>query len=305
MKTKRKVIVYVDGSYREGTGGWCFMFLCNNKFTNSIVGYGNCEANSSSQVEIISCIKALEKIKLQGIEQMEIRTDCINIVDVMNQKQYENWEKKNWTNLTGRLVLNNITEWHKLISLINESGYNIVFKKSDRKDGFGKFVDKYARIGLYTKNVDKNSFFLKEIHSSNFVEVSKQYIEAKIEPITLKQKSKKKRIWYKDQETIELPIEDILLVEDIHLRTRTLNLHGMLKGVNRKNKVFLPIAVRKLDSDKYALVAGLSRYCAAKIIGINTIPAVITELSHSQFIDEYGIQEIEEDDDSERNVIII
>ena len=60
---KKRYMIYSDGSYRDGKGGWSYVHTSNwvdnrEKYT---IGFGCSHAQSSDQSEIIACIKGLSK----------------------------------------------------------------------------------------------------------------------------------------------------------------------------------------------------------------------------------------------------
>lgn len=85
-------------------------------------------------------------------------------------------------------------------------------------------------------------------------------------------------------------IDDIVLIEKIHLKCREINLQGQLNRYSKKEVIEKPIAVRRIsDKPQYALVVGLSRYIVAKVLGMKTIPVYMTELDYAGFVNKYDI----------------
>lgn len=96
--------------------------------------------------------------------------------------------------------------------------------------------------------------------------------------------------WYTPEEIKEINVDDIVLTEDVHLNTQNFIFKINLKEISRTRTITTPIAVRPLEDGKYALVTGAARYYAAKILDIQTIPAIITDLEHDEFIKERFMQ---------------
>ena len=45
----------------------------------------------------------------------------------------------------------------------------------------------------------------------------------------------------------------------------------------------------EINGDKYILIAVMSRLCTAKLLGFDTIPAVVQEILHTEFLLKYVI----------------
>lgn len=92
--------------------------------------------------------------------------------------------------------------------------------------------------------------------------------------------------WYGPEEIVTVNTNDIVLTEDIHLNTHNFIFNLNLKEVKNSGQISVPVAVRPIEKGKYSLVSGVTRYFAAKILDIEKIPAVITDMSHDEFIRE-------------------
>jgi hypothetical protein len=91
--------------------------------------------------------------------------------------------------------------------------------------------------------------------------------------------------WDIDEPVINVSVRDIVLVEEIHLKTKNFVFHHNLDEYKRNYINFSPVIVRPIENNKYALVAGASRYFSAKIMDIQEIPAVIKDMDHDKFIE--------------------
>jgi hypothetical protein len=96
--------------------------------------------------------------------------------------------------------------------------------------------------------------------------------------------------WYTPEEIKEINVSDITLTEDIHLNVQNFVFKINLKELSKTRNISVPIAVRAIDQGKYALVTGAARYYAAKILDIQKIPAVITDMGHDEFVKERFLQ---------------
>lgn len=97
--------------------------------------------------------------------------------------------------------------------------------------------------------------------------------------------------WYIDEPTINIRVKDIVLTEEIHLKTKNFVFHYNLDDYKMNYFNFAPVVVRPIENNKYALVAGAARYFSAKIMDIEEIPAVIKDMTHDKFIENYTKQQ--------------
>lgn len=90
-----------------------------------------------------------------------------------------------------------------------------------------------------------------------------------------------KKAWFKNFEEnqfIEIDVNSVELVEKDHL-TGTIP-YNLINGFKS------PIAIRPLENNKYALVAGVRGYFSAKLMN-TSIKAYITDLTHKEFVEKY------------------
>lgn len=92
--------------------------------------------------------------------------------------------------------------------------------------------------------------------------------------------------WYESYEgqLKEIDVKDIILVEEIHKK-------GVkkLSGI-KESSIPKPMAIRKIEEGKYALVVGLKSYALCKIFNREKAKCFITELSHVDFCTKYNIE---------------
>ena len=93
-------------------------------------------------------------------------------------------------------------------------------------------------------------------------------------------------VWYTPEEVTKAQLNDIILTEDVHLNIQNFIFRMNLKKYSETGKITAPIAIRPLGEGKYSVVTGAARYFAAKILNIPTIPAVITDKGHDEFVRE-------------------
>lgn len=92
--------------------------------------------------------------------------------------------------------------------------------------------------------------------------------------------------WYEsyDGELKDIDVKDIILVEETH-KKGVKNLRGI-----KESSITKPMAIRKIEDGKYALVVGLKSYALCKIFNREKAKCFITELSHVDFCTKYNIE---------------
>jgi hypothetical protein len=97
--------------------------------------------------------------------------------------------------------------------------------------------------------------------------------------------------WYSGKDLMQVKVSEILLTEPIHYQARSIALPKELAFfTERPEEKLPPVALRK-QGEHYSLVAGIRSYFVAKILGMEHIPAVLTDLSHDAFMKEHGLVE--------------
>lgn len=147
MQTDR-IQIYCDGAcsgnqFEHNRGGWGAVLKYKDKIKKI---YGG-ELNTSNQrMELTACIKSLETLKVQHIG-IDIYSDSAYLINGMNEKWYEQWEKNNWKNSKKKPV-DNQDLWQRLLELIRK--FQVSFYKVDGHTGitFNELADKLAKQGI-------------------------------------------------------------------------------------------------------------------------------------------------------------
>jgi ribonuclease HI len=145
---KDKIVIYCDGAcsgnqFRGNRGGWGAVLRYQDKVKEIWGGENN---TTNQRMELTACIKALEQVKDPGVE-VEIYSDSAYLVNCINQKWYENWQKNGWKNYKKQPVENKDL-WLKLLSLL--SNHKITFHKvkGHSLSSLNALADKLARKGI-------------------------------------------------------------------------------------------------------------------------------------------------------------
>jgi ribonuclease HI len=148
---KRKVdviTIYCDGAcsgnqFGENKGGWGVILQYKEKMKEL---YGGERNTTNQRMEITACIKALEQLKKKNIS-IEIYSDSAYVVNCMQQRWYEAWQRNGWKT-SKKNPVENKDLWMKLLDLVNE--YRVSFHKVGGHSGvkLNERADALAQRGI-------------------------------------------------------------------------------------------------------------------------------------------------------------
>jgi ribonuclease HI len=287
-RMSQKLIIYVDGSYRDNKGGWSYTYKKSKDNDRSVVSYGSCDVKNSNQSEIIACIKALESLKPNlDIEYVEIRSDYLDLVRVMNKvAQFHFMSFAEIKNLLGKE-----NELHTIIlaKLIIECTYNVKFYKASKKDVLNAKVHNLAKKVIDSEKPNENcdSRQYQDLERNN--SISKEQRRDEFIKYLLHIWESRDGFSYKDipdlrEKLVEIDVSKVILCDEIHFKANSVEFDGLLYQASKKNQIYNPIVVRSLGNDQYGLVLGLKSFCVARMLGINKMKAYITDLSRRELI---------------------
>jgi ribonuclease HI len=143
-----KVIVYCDGAcsgnqFSNNKGGWGAVLQYNDRHKEI---YGGERNTTNQRMEIIACIKALEQIST-SYNEVDVYSDSAYLVNCINKKWYENWQRNGWKNYKKQPVENKDL-WVKLLQLLAHK--KVTFTKVSGHSGveLNELADKLARKGI-------------------------------------------------------------------------------------------------------------------------------------------------------------
>lgn len=105
------------------------------------------EKNTTNQrMELIGSIEALERLKGTGVD-VEVYSDSAYVVNGMQQKWYERWERNGWLNYHKKPVENRDL-WERLLAVVRK--HNVVFVKVSGHSGIelNERADELARLAI-------------------------------------------------------------------------------------------------------------------------------------------------------------
>lgn len=135
-----------------------------------------------------------------------------------------------------------------------------------------------------SKNVKKTTEKLEELLQEKEPKLVKKPIKEK--KIKIK---KDKNNWYElipIEEFIEIDINKVKLVEEIHLSSR-ISIFD-IKKMSKYDEIN-PIAVRKLENGEYGLITGVRSFIVGKLFSRN-LKAYVTDLDRETFKERYSLE---------------
>ncbi|MDD7796310.1 ParB N-terminal domain-containing protein [Clostridium sp. 'White wine YQ'] len=307
----KKIVIYSDASIKiKKQANATIIFDKSNENEKTLI-YRTGGGNNSQEAELYSVLYGLEYVKefIQIEDEelfIEVRTDELFIVTFINNKLHIEWDKISWRKGTSTKPLRkDALLWYSLTLLIKHFGIDNISatKVTTKEDKTHRLADRVANNMLPIASLKFRQFYkvspnpftnIKDlINLSEMIEIPELELDLSDLPW---RKAKKKHSKKKEKKTniiswigkvtdsiVNIPTKDIMLEEEIHLNCHKLNFNGKLKEYSKQEKIENPIAVRKISDNKYALVMGIQRYFAAKILDIEVIPAIITDLNYADF----------------------
>lgn len=156
-----RVRIFTDGACSEnpGPGGWAVVFNTESK-CHTISG--NEELTTNNRMELRAVIEAFRKIlnrKNHKLDtQYDIYSDSAYVVNTINNRWIEAWQKNNWQTTKREDVKNKDLweEFSRLRTKANELGICITLNKVKGHSGntFNELVDKLAKEESMKAKVD-------------------------------------------------------------------------------------------------------------------------------------------------------
>lgn len=173
-----KIMVYCDGSYRDGKGAWSFLYAIQDRKEYTI-GYGCSHAQTSLQSEIIACIKGLSNLSIPALPD-DIHIVVKSDAKIISWFFVNQWYKKilypEDRGLVKEFINGNVLELYQLWHLVEKLPYKVTFKPAKKSDIYMRLVHEYARDTLNKYDIDLNGYWLRESDADNFEYVNDNHI---------------------------------------------------------------------------------------------------------------------------------
>jgi len=142
------ITVYCDGAcagnqFKGNKGGWGAVLLWKGASKEIRGGAVN---TSNQRMELMGCIEALACLKGEGLDVV-VYSDSAYLVNGMQQRWYERWEKNGWLNYH-RKTVENRDLWERLLALVRR--HHVTFKKGAGHTGIehNERADELARLAI-------------------------------------------------------------------------------------------------------------------------------------------------------------
>lgn len=128
---KNIVHIFTDGSCsgNPGVGGWCGIMLYNDH--KKIVS-GHASQTTNQRMELLSVIQSLRTVRNREKYTIIAYSDSAYVVNGINNKWVEKWEKNGWRTSSGEVKNQDL--WEELVRLVR-SCHAITFEKVKGHDG--------------------------------------------------------------------------------------------------------------------------------------------------------------------------
>lgn len=152
---KDHIIVYTDGSCNNHTGNkGGFGIVMKYKGNTKEFYSGSFLNTTSSRMEIMAVVVALEKIKNPELHKVKIFSDSQYVVNTINKEWIHKWELENWV---GR---KNTDLWKRFLSIYKQfqlGSIKMIWVKGHNGDLLNERADELASIGASLNNfiIDK------------------------------------------------------------------------------------------------------------------------------------------------------
>ncbi|MBO4251510.1 MAG: ribonuclease HI [Clostridia bacterium] len=147
----KHVDIYTDGacSGNPGAGGYCAILIFNG--VEKVISGGE-PITTNNRMELLAVIEGLKTLKETC--EVNLYSDSQYVINAINEKWLENWEKSNWRNASKKEV-KNVDLWQKLIPLIKTHKVTFIKVKGHADNEYNNRCDKIA-VEFY-KNSKKES----------------------------------------------------------------------------------------------------------------------------------------------------
>jgi ribonuclease HI len=148
MSERDRVTIYCDGAcsgnqFKGNRGGWGAVL----SYHDAVKEVHGGEKNTSNQrMELTACIEALQRLKGKGLG-VDVFSDSAYVVNGMQQRWYDRWERNGWLNAQ-RKPVENRDLWERLLAIVRS--HDVTFHKVTGHSGIdlNERADELARLGI-------------------------------------------------------------------------------------------------------------------------------------------------------------
>ena len=143
-----RITIYCDGACsgnqsKVNKGGWGALLMFNGKQKQVS---GAMQNTTNQRMELTACIEAVKTLKSRKYP-VDVFSDSAYLVNCMQQRWYEKWERNGWKNAKKEPVENSDL-WKILLELNKYYSLNFHKVKGHSTDVYNNLVDELARTAL-------------------------------------------------------------------------------------------------------------------------------------------------------------
>jgi hypothetical protein len=231
------------------------------------------------------------KISLTGVPEKEFTVNEDGTVDLLFKLAMSETVPRGLSPLGKTIYLVKVgpKAWNNISPKPSKDSFFII--QGEPKAVINKKGVPFIKVICFDISIRENTKDTNSIRPiADSVDLPKKQTEPSKPPKTLKNRSVLPTQWYLPvvDQLVNIKVDDIVLTETIHLNAKYVNINGLNKTIS-KGFTSAAVAVRKIDNDKYSLIAGLKVFTQCKLGDIKTVKAYITDLNHYEFINKFNI----------------
>ena len=157
---KPKVTIYTDGacSNNPGKGGYgaILMFRKNDGQTIEKRLSRGFNLTTNNRMELLAVVDSLKCLKVPC--EIQLYTDSKYVVEAINQKWLENWQKNNWRTSSKKAV-KNVDLWQKYLTVSKQHSIEFIWVKGHNDNKYNELCDKLAVEARNQENLETDVNF--------------------------------------------------------------------------------------------------------------------------------------------------
>ena len=148
----KKIDVYTDGacSGNPGPGGYGAVLLYKGQRKELSAGY---RLTTNNRMEILAAIAGLEALREPC--EVTLYSDSRYLVDAVEKKWLDNWQKINWVRKTGKVL--NVDLWKRLLPLLSKHSVHFCWVKGHASNAENNRCDELARGAIEAGNLAEDT----------------------------------------------------------------------------------------------------------------------------------------------------
>ena len=117
------------------------------------------EVTTNNRMEIMAAIVALEALKVQS--EVILYSDSKYLVDAINQKWLDGWQKKNWKS-ANKSPVKNVDLWKRLLKVLSKHKVTFEWVKGHNGHDYNERCDEIVKATFAGNNLKIDENYLKK-----------------------------------------------------------------------------------------------------------------------------------------------